>query len=166
MCVSSTPSTTLNASLSLSLSGSRLNRVESRAAVATATIATAVVVVVVAGISRASQCADLQSHALLQIRLGLSRSLFANLSISAASAASPRKLLLLLLEYAPEKRSGLIAAAKVIGFVIGAIDELNCDPEGTTVILAAAAASARLVSGAHWSSCGHDVDRGQAAEVS
>lgn len=116
----------------------------------------------------AGHVTELKRHALLQIRLALTRSVAANLSVSAASAASSAGLFgLLLLEDPSPKSSGHVATADRVGNVIFAVDNLNRNPEGTTVILAARAS--RPVRVAHaaffWCSCAHDITRSHTAQI-
>ena len=84
--------------------------------------------------------------------------------VSASAASSSGGLGLLLLEDSAEKSSVVISASFIIGQVVGAIDKLNRDPEGTAVILAAASADTGDITGCFRGSTRHDVGCSQTAE--
>jgi Kef-type K+ transport system membrane component KefB len=56
------------------------------------------------------------------------------------------------LEDLAEKSSGSISTSSSIGQVVGAIDKLNRDPEGTAIILAAISADTVVLTGCNWGS--------------
>ena len=105
--------------------------------------------------------AELKSEALFEVRLGLGW-VFGNLRVSASAASSPAGLVLLLLEDLAPDSSETISATCWVGDVVLAIDELNSDPEGAAVILAATTTGTSW-EGHDWRPSRHDVCGGQTA---
>jgi len=85
------------------------------------------------------------------------------LRVSASAASTSGGLGLLLLEDSAEKSSVVISASTPIGQVVGAIDKLNRDPEGTAVILAAASTDTGDITGYLRGSSRQDVGCSQTA---
>ena len=88
--------------------------------------------------------------------------------VSALAASSSGGFGLLLLEDSAVKSSESISVAAWASDIVFAFDQLNRDPEGTAVILAAVSAGTLDTwwSGNEWGSSRHDVSCSQTAEVS